>query len=510
MEVCMPLANILSITSNTFLSMMIWIVLLLAALYFARKPFHRTVTSLTRVIHSAMRLTAASVLSAEKNLVQRNREVLMAAGLESAERLLEREFDRINAAVVRDLDGYPNLQRQLMELTTRLDEDYSQSADVPPDLPNWIPIIESIANIKHSGDSMVANMLGEINRTLNEQHKAAIDNFRSSNAARHSILNKMLPVWRRVQKTLNDFGKSIGNLNRRAKSIDGYMDEYEQIRLQTDKAARKLSSSSLTQFFISGLVLMIALGGGLINFNLIALPMSEIVGEAIYIGPYKTSEVAGLFIILTQLTLGLFLMESLRITRLFPVIGSMDDKLRLRMIWITFLLLTVLAGVESALAFMRDRLTQDLSALGQTLAEVEQARAAISIIPTAGHMIIGFILPLALAFVAIPLESFVSSSRTVAGIVAAGTLRLLAFLLRLIGNLGYYSGRLVINLYDLIIFPSIWLEDVITDSKSRRKEPAVERLFEDGGLTTEEPVDDFNDNMEYKKPQNREKPPPLR
>ncbi len=496
----MPLANMLSITSNTFLSMVIWIVLLLATLYFARKPFHRAMSSLCRIIHNAMRLTAASVLSAEKKLVQRNREVLMAAGLESAERLVEREFDRINAAVVRDLEGYPNLQRQLLELTTRLDEDYSQSVDVPPELPNWIPIIESIASIKHSGDSMVANMLGEINRTLTEQHKASIENYRHSNAARHSILNKMLPVWRQVQKILNNFGKSIGNLNRRAKSIDRYMDEYEQIRMQTDKAARMLSSSSLTQFFISGLVLMIAFGGALINFNLIALPMSEMVGGASYIGPYKTSDVAGLVIILIELTMGLFLMESLRITRLFPVIGSMDDKMRLRMIWITFTLLAVLAGVESILAFMRDRIAQDMEALRQTLAGVQQAAAVTSMIPTIGQMIMGFILPFALAFVAIPLESFVSSSRMVLGIVTAGALRLLAFILRLIGNLGYYTGRLVINLYDLIIFPSIWVEGVITGSRGKRKEPVEERLFEDGGIT-EEAADNFNDTIEHNEPQ---------
>jgi len=310
----------------------------------------------------------------------------------------------------------------------------------------------------------------------------------------------MLPVWRRVQKALNDIGKSIGNLNQRAKSIDRYMDEYEQIRMQSDKAARMLSSSSLTQFFIAGLVLMIAFGGALINFNLIALPMSEMVGGASYIGPYKTSDVAGLVIILIELTMGLFLMESLRITRLFPIIGSMDDKMRMRMIWITFTLLAVLAGVESALAFMRDRIAQDMEALRQTLAGVEQAKAATSLIPTVGQMIMGFILPFALSFVAIPLESFVSSSRTVLGIVAAGALRLLAFILRLIGNLGYYAGRLVINMYDLIIFPSIWLEGVITGSKSKTKEPVEEQLFEDGGIT-EEAVDNFNDTIEYKEPQ---------
>jgi hypothetical protein len=68
------------------------------------------------------------------------------------------------------------------------------------------------------------------------------------------------------------------------------------------------------------------------------------------------------------------------------------------------------------------------------------------------------------------------------------------------GNLGYYVGRLVINLYDLIIFPSIWLEGVITGSKSPKKEPVEEQLFEDGGIT-EEAVDNFNDTIEYKESQ---------
>jgi hypothetical protein len=85
----------------------------------------------------------------------------------------------------------------------------------------------------------------------------------------------------------------------------------------------------------------------------------------------------------------------------------------------------------------------------------------------------------------------------VLGIVAVGALRILAFILRLLGNLGYYVGRLVINLYDLIIFPSIWLEGVITGSKGQKKEPAEEQLFEDGGIT-EEAVDNFNDTIEYK------------
>ena len=457
--------------------------------------------SLGKIIHNAMRLTAASVLSAEKRLVRRNREVLLSAGLEKAERLVEREFDRINAAVVRDLEGFPNIQRQLVGLITRLDEDYSRSADLPPSLPNWLPVIESIANIKHSGDSMVANMLGEINRSLTEQHKSAIDNYRNSNAQRHAILNKLLPVWRKVQKILNNVGKSIGNLNHRAVSIDRYMDEYEQIRLQTDKAARMLSSSSLTQFFIAGVFLMIAFGGALINFNLIAMPMSSMVGVASHIGPYRTSDIAALFIILTELTMGLFLMESLRITRLFPVIGSMDDKMRHLMMLITFILLTILAGVESTLAFMSDQIEQNMEALRQTLAAgLESGPMVSSMIPTIGQMIIGFILPFALAFVSIPLESFVMSSRTVLGMVVAAVMRSIAFVLRLIGNAGYYTARLVVNLYDLLIFPSIWLEGVIVGSRTKNKSIPEEPLFEDSAVA-EEAVENFKGTIDYKESQ---------
>ena len=496
----MTFANMLSITASPFLSMLIWIVLLLAALYFARKPFHKVVGSLGRIIYNALRLTAASVRSAEKKLVLRNREVLMAAGLENAERLVEREFYRINASVERDLESYPHLHRRLSELITKLDEDYSNSSDIPPTLPNWIPIIDSIAQINHSGDGMVSNMLGEINRTLTEQHKNAIVAYRNSSASRHGALNKMLPLWRKVQRAVGDVSKAIGNLNNRAKSIDRYMNEYEQIRSQTDQAARMLSSSSLTQFFIAGLVLLIACGGALINFNLIALPMSEMVGGASYIGPYKTSDVAGLVIILVELTMGLFLMESLRITRLFPIIGSMDDKMRHRMIIITFTILAVLAGVESALAFMRDRIAQDMEALRQTLAGVEQTNLSASMIPTVGQMIMGFILPFALAFVAIPLESFISSARTVLGIIIVGFLRLIAFLLRLLGSLGYYTGRFIVNVYDLIIFPTIWLEGLFVGNKSRKLDDLEPENHPDDAYIGEA-IGTVDDSIEYQEPQ---------
>ena len=496
----MTFANMLNITSSPALSVLIWIVLFLLALYFARRPFHRAVMSFSKIIRNAMRFTAASVLSAEKRLVMRNREVMMAAGLENAERIVEREFDRISAAVTRDLEGYPNVHRQLSELIIKLDEDYSSSADVPPSLPNWMPIIESIAKIKHTGDSMVANMLAEINRSLTEQNRKAIEDYRNSTAARHSILSKMMPFWRKVEKFLDRIDRSIVSIKKRSKTVDRYMDEYEKIRSGSDKAARALSTSAMTQFAIAALVLLIAIGGAIINFNLIALPMSEMVGGASYIGPFKTSDVAGLVIILVELTMGLFLMESLRITRLFPIIGAMDDKMRHRMIIITFTLLAILAGVESALAFMRDRIAHDMEALRQTLAGAEQIALNPSMIPTVGQMVMGFILPFALAFVAIPLEMFVSSSRTVLGGLMAWLLRMFAFFLRLLGLVGFYAGRFIVNVYDLVIFPAIWLEGIILGSKDKKMHSSEAEIDEDSPLA-EKPIDSFEETLKIKEPQ---------
>jgi hypothetical protein len=136
------------------------------------------------------------------------------------------------------------------------------------------------------------------------------------------------------------------------------------------------------------------------------------------------------------------------------------------------------------LAFAGDGIARDLGALGQSMAGVEQTASA-GMVPAVGQLILGFIFPFALAFVAIPLESFLSSSRTILGIIIAGALRLIAFVLRLIGNIGYYTGRFVINLYDLLIFPSIWLEGVLAGSKTNRNEAGEEQLYGSGRITEE-------------------------
>ena len=463
----------LMIVPNPVVSWIIWFVLLVLVLYFARSPAHLAIRSFGRVIHNAMRLSARAVMRAETRLNQRNREVLLAQGREAAERIIEREFDRIDATVRRDLSEYPALHRQLSEEITVIDDDYKNSTEVPPEPPSWVKAVDAIAKIPGK-DPMVASILEDIHVSMIKANTQAIEEYRKASHKRHEHLNKMMPHWRKVKSVLGQVDKSVKSLLMRSQTIDRHMEEYEGIVKQTDRAVRMLSSSSLTQFFIAAFVLAVAVGGALINFNLIARPMAEMVGGTSRIMGFPINNIAAMVIILVELAMGLFLMETLRITRLFPVIGALNDKTRIRLVWTFFSILLFLAFVEAGLAFMRELLMQDAAATRAILRGDESGTEVVKNsslwITTAAQMGMGFVLPFALMFVAIPLESFVHSLRTVLGLLGVGSLRICAWLLRLVGNIVRFTANAVIQLYDLIIFAPLWIEHMIKGKQAEKLE----------------------------------------
>ena len=93
---------LLSITPWPVLSALLWIVLVVTALYFARPTAHRLILATGHALHRVFRIASLSVGKAETHLATRNREVLLAAGREAKERIVEREFDRINETVRKD------------------------------------------------------------------------------------------------------------------------------------------------------------------------------------------------------------------------------------------------------------------------------------------------------------------------------------------------------------------------------------------------------------------------
>jgi hypothetical protein len=464
----MTFESLLAITPYPGFSALLWVVLGIAVLYLARGSAHHVLQTFCQALHDILNLAVQAITATEKKLLQRNHDVLLAAGREAKERTIEREFVRIGDSVHRDLSGYPGLQRALSEAITRIEDDHQQAAEVPPEPTAWVKAVEVVAKLDRQ-ELSVGPLLSDIHKSLVNAQAVALKEYRDASAKRHGLLQGMMPHWRRIQQTLDRVNKSIDTLLERSRSIDRHLSEYREILQGTDHSIQVLSSSSLVQFFVSALVLAVAVGGAAINFSLIARPMAEMVGGTSFIGNFRTADIAALVIIMVEVSMGLFLMESLRITRLFPVIGALPDKLRVRMMAVTFTILFMLASVEAGLAYMREILMQDELATSALLrGGAATTGSSFMWITTAAQMGMGFTLPFALVFVAIPLETFVQSLRTVLGLVGIGALRLLRLLLRLLSSAFVHAGTALVRVYDIPIFMPLWIEHLWRGPAAKR------------------------------------------
>lgn len=490
------LTDILTIWSDSAaLSLAIWLVIIIALLYAGRSHAHHLLESTGRVIYRALRLASASVRQLESRLETRNRDVLLAQGREHTEKAIEREFSRVNSIVERNLHQYPALHRKLADSLQKIEEDYYQAVDETPLPPAWSEMVETISSLPTTGDPAVTKILDNIQEAVENAHQQTLKAYQKNCRERQRILSAMQPEWHSLNTTMKQVQQTVTGLEERSKVIDRHMADYESMRQGEDKAVNTLTASSFTQFFIASLVLTIAVFGGIINFHLIALPMSEMVGGASYIGDVRTSDIAALVIIMVEITMGLFLLEALQITRLFPLIGSLDDRMRKFMAVAAFVILVIFASIEASLAYMRDLLALDREALQQSLAGTAVAEAEFRWIPSVGQLVLGFILPFALAFVGIPLESFIHSLRTVVGLIALWCLRTLRLGLRLAGGIAHHLSQVLVSLYDLFIMIPLaieravnsWREKATSQSKTSQEELAPWEE-EDYEVTDEEEI----------------------
>ena len=434
-------------------------VIAVAALYLARAPMHDLISRACVALAQSLRFASRSIIGVRTKLIARNREVLLAAGRDSAARMVEREFERFGDAVHRDLSQYPVLHQSLTEKARKLDADYEASRAAPPSPPGWAEAVDAVAAVPAKADPVLRQVLESIHGSFEDAADTASDEYRKDCRLRHKHLHEMAPSWRESVTLLGDIKTRVEQLNARAASVDQHMDKYEEMSRGTDRAAAALQSSALVQFFIAGLVLLVAAGGALVNFNLIARPMSEMVGGNTFIGAFRTADIAALVIILVELSMGLFLMECLRITSLFPAVSALPDHMRRRLAIVSFAILTSLALVEAGLAYMRELLLQDELATTAILRGGDvAANESFMWITTAAQMGMGFVLPFALTFVAIPLETFIHSMRAALGWTAAGLLLMAGFALRFFARVFDEADDILTNFYDVAIFAPLWLE----------------------------------------------------
>src|ERR1700737_5137687 len=127
----MSMTTLLAITPWPAVSAVILLALLVVALYFARRTAHQAIRAVTDALGRGLRLASHAVARGEEKLAARNREVLLSAGREAKERIVEREFFRVGDTGRKDLPNYPPLHREYAEAIIPIEEDQEKAEEVP-------------------------------------------------------------------------------------------------------------------------------------------------------------------------------------------------------------------------------------------------------------------------------------------------------------------------------------------------------------------------------------------
>jgi len=447
-------------------------------LWAARTPMLQMLHRLGEAAHEGFQSLTKRLRDLADSIRERSRESLLAAGTLELQGKLDREFHRIDKGFSDKLEKYGGLHRRMDDLLLKLDTDYKSCGEAPPEVPGWTGAVESIANLPATNDPNVHKVLEGIRKSLQESERKALTSYRDESARRHKVLGAMSAHWRDVRSLMTRMKDSVARALETVTRVNGYVDEYEKLHHEREEAARARTYSAFKLFVISLLVLGIAAGGAFINFQLIALPMSELVPACARIGGVPVSTISALVIVLMEVAVGFFLMDMLGITDLFPKLAGIASEKRRLILIISFLGLFFLASVESSLAILREQIVEADAALKLALAGsggAAVAQASQSRIPVIGQAVLGFILPWILAMVAIPLEMLLDSSRHVAAAVVTGLLAFAAGLSAALAHGVKTVFDILPNLYDVYVSIPLRIERAFRDEEAVGAKSAARR-----------------------------------
>ena len=435
-------------------SIAIWIVGSMIFLFFAREPVHKMIQAMSDATAGGLRKMAAWIKTSVEAMRAKDRKVLLESGLAKIQGEILQEFHKIDTANTKSIAGYPELQLKLDESIAKIDGDYKECGQVAPEAPGWSEVVETIARAQgSSGDRIIEKMLSEIHKSAVSGEKKALAELRDVAGKRHKILGSMAPVWKRIEKLGKEINHKAEKVIENSRNIDKYMEQYEKITTGGAESIDMLSSKVTKLFIISLIVIFVGMVGAFINFNLIALPMSELVPAGVRVAGMAVSEISALVIVALELVLGIFLFEAIGVTHTFPQIANMTRGKRKIILYGALFGLLFLSSVEASLAILREHLAEAKSALDRSLAG-DSATIAESIdsnITVIGQALLGFVLPWILAVIAIPLEMFIEASQHAFAKIYTIVVSVICHLANMIAFLIEGFFKILIHVFDIYI-----------------------------------------------------------
>lgn len=415
--------------------------LVMVLMYLVRAPSHRIILRLMHLLRVQLRMMAQVCLRAEQRMRLRNYEVTKALAEQLVQRRVEREFIRVEKMLEKDLDNYRKMAASVNSQLALINQDYQDSSHVPPPAPEWIAAVDSIAALD-TGDrnsEMMGKILADMHQTIQNHQRESLREYRWSVSARHKTLAGLRPQWQKLNKILSIIDAKMDALNNRLKQLDLHMSRFE---MMASGSSYGFMSSVLVRFVASGLFVMIGVVTAIAHVELLQPALIELLSGQQVLGGSLAIFISVLLVAMTLMA-SLILFDSLRATHLLPLMAATSRRGRCA-------LLCGAGGLLMGLSLIAGVLMSGTLVLDQAVVEVSLSQWTL--------MALGVSTSIVIALTVIPLEYFLHTVRPVTSSMAQLVLHGLAFSLRMLAAMSTEAGKLLVQLYDLVIFVPLRIE----------------------------------------------------
>lgn len=483
-------------SDNRLLSIAAWAVIAVVLLYLARQHAHAAIRAAALMLVTQARRLSRAARHGSDALAGRARRALLQLAREATERAISHRTYRLGATLSRDLASFPHLHRQVHEQIRRIDEDYRRTVESPPTPPEWLDAIESVARLPARDDPAIGRMLEDMHATLDRACHESMLAYRAAGRRRHRVLRRMQPLWRRMDSSLSSLENALERIQNQSDRIDEQIADYADILARKAGVVRRLAANLTVRVLLSVLFLAAVAVAAVVDFTLIARPLAEIgAGSGSVAGVPFNQVMSGMVVALLALTGGI-LLDTARITHLFPATHWVDDRPRLVIATLAALLLGALLAATSALAWTRDYLVTLEATAGRFPTELAAnglPSAAFQWIPAITHSLLALGLGLVVAVTVLPLETLLRQGRILCLGALALILRGVALAMDLAARFIGQLRRLLVAVYDLVIFLPLATERAVHTALGRRREvagPAPPHRDPDTAASAAPPRDD--------------------
>lgn len=432
-------------------------------LWMARDAIHKFMNHLLASIAELKQRMAEDLAAYASRTAVRAKELATEYFLKESERDIEKGHDKLAHRVDKGLSGFPELQSESLAMVNRMNQAFHDSKK-PPHLKQHPSLQWLEKEIREHTDEVgltsveakrVGKALRKIESRMGKELKAHGKVQSAEAKKRLAILNKQNGALSKLQKLINQLVKRVNHVKSSIVEIDTKIEAYYAFRKDDDKASRAANQSIITRFAIAIFFVLIAVGGATLNFFLIERPLSEIVGGSGLVMGIEVSQMGAMMIIMLEVAAGVLLMEALGLSHLLPAVERWDPDMKKKVAMITGALLLAMAGVEAGLALLREMLVANDQATMNMLIGNEDNTTAEAFAgwgPMAVQAMMGFVIPLILAFVALPLEILFHVGRIIGQYVWSALMFVLARIVLLASQLLLLVMNVILSFYDLLIF----------------------------------------------------------